>query len=140
MLVPKPAITREQVDYTKLDKKKEWALVELSYWGKHFAKATEMLVKQKELILYEPLSFGEVGLLHAISRYAKLADEGEMVGSPLKVLVCANTDELMAIKAKLNKYEAGNPIVWIFLSELESFQAAIKTTEELCRTSEHMQS
>lgn len=120
---PKPAITHERADYEKLDK---WAQVELSYFAKHFTKATEMLVKAHSVLLCDVLTIGEVNLLHAFEKYSHLADDGEMVGEPVKAMMLANEDVVKSIEEKLRPYEQKKAVVWVFLEELENLQATIK--------------
>ena len=134
-IFPKPRILREEVDYATLEKKRaEWALVELNYWAMHLTKATEMLVKQTSFFLYDHLEIREVALLEAIAKYSKLAQEGECVGEPVRLLLKSNHEDVESIQQKLKPHLNHVMVVWEFLAELESFQVCINKTEELCRT------
>ena len=120
-IFPKPRILRQEVDYVTLDKK-------------HLTKATEMLVKQTSFFLYDYLEIREVALLEAVAKYSKLAQEGECVGEPVKVLLQANKEDVESIQQKLKPHLNQVMVVWEFLAELESFQVCINKTEELCRS------
>ena len=124
----RPMIYKQpEPNYDRMD---EWAHVELSYWAKHFTKATEMVLKQKNLLLCDVLTISEVNFLWAIAHYSKLAEEGEMVGEAVEAMMLANGEDVESIKTKLEPYTVSDTIVWCFLSELETFQAAIKTHKE----------
>lgn len=124
----RPMVCKQpEPNYDRMD---EWAYVELSYWAKHFTKATEMVLKQKNLLLCDVLTISEVNFLWAIAHYSKLAEEGEMVGEAVEAMMLANGEDVESIKTKLEPYTVSDTIVWCFLSELETFQAAIKTHKE----------
>ena len=113
----------------------EWVEIELSYWAKHFTKATEMVLKKHNLLLCDVLTIQEVNFLYALAKYSKLADEGEMIGNTIRVIINANVEEVERIKTKLKPEADKHAVVWVFISELESFQAAIKQKEEaVCRS------
>lgn len=124
----RPMVCKQpEPNYDRMD---EWAHVELSYWAKHFTKATEMVLKQKNLLLCDVLTISEVNLLWAIAHYSSLAEEGEMVGEAVEAMMLANAEDVESIKKKLEPCTVTDTIVWCFLSELETFQAAIKTHKE----------
>ena len=95
----RPMIYKQpEPNYDRMD---EWAHVELSYWAKHFTKATEMVLKQKNLLLCDVLTISEVNFLWAIAHYSKLAEEGEMVGEAVEAMMLANGEDVESIKKKV---------------------------------------